>query len=1286
EIEAILEQLAAEQPFAAETTLQLYSIKDLGPSAITVLSESAPNASISTGANPDQIAVVASVADHDRLSKVLAQLVAARSQEGKKTLAIFDIHGTDPTAVQAVLQPLLDDDVQLTVDPTGRLLYVRAFADKQDVIKATVEQITSNLNPDGDLETKTYMVGTPNADEAQEVLLALYPDATIVTDRDRKLIVATATAEQHVRIGEIAEQISGVDMVENAPYPVVYRTNNVSAVYTEELLGNLFSRLDDVRLAVNDRTGRLVAVARKDQHKVIDDLINQFDGDSATEIQRDLAVYRVLPLDGLTVKDALEPMVSRDVIISAGRRSDQILVSAPPDEQQQIAKLVQQITMAHAGGTTLQLYSIKDLGPSAITVLSESAPNASVSAGANPDQVAVVASAADHDRLSNVLAQLVAARSQEGEKTLEIFDIHRTDPVAVQAVLEPLLESGVELTVDSTGRRLYVRAFAEQHDMIKATVEQITSNLQQDGDLETRTYVVGAPNADEAQEVLLALYPEATIVTDSDRKLIVATATVEQHVRIAEITEQIAGVDMVANSAYPVVYRTNNVSAAYTEELLGNLFSRLDDVRLAVNDRTGRVVAVAREDQHKVIQDMISQFDADPTDEIKRDLAVYRVLPLDGLTVKEALEPLVSKDVTISSGERSDQILVSAPPDEQQQIASMIQQITMSRVGAGVETRTYQMSRGEADEAQEALQALFPNATLVTDAGREVLVATASAEEHETIDQVVQQMTGTVRTANSPVPKTYRLKQADGYVVLDVLEDLFLRDDEVRLSLDEIAQTVVAVARPDQHETIAALLEDLDPQDGMNVRRLEMYPVDEMDGGIVSEVVDSVVQEKDRGAKVVFEAASDSLLVTTTVAGHEAATNTIERFRNPEPRQIEVFQLAYLEPRTAQTAIDSMISSRFQHAATRPNIHADEDMQQLWVQASASQIAEMRSLMVKMGEVGLSVGADSSNRNLRVIPVGDDVGGAIKRIQDLWPKLRKNPIRVLRPGQKSVPGQFSVPPEDLEEPQGQGSLPATETDEQATVQDGDTQIDAPVVIMPGDGRLTIASDDPEALDQMESLLRAIYSRPAGGRNRDFSIYQLTNAGASDVTTTLQQVFDDTEGLVSFGHVVMVPDERLNSLIVYASRSDRSRIEQLLEVLDSDQFEDTRRAYVTIVIPVQYTDAGRIEDVLKGVYRPQLTAGGARSTISIPKGVPSQVATVLRQINAAAAAPLLTIEVQTDTNSLVVKAPQDLLDEVSELVTSLDEVSQTSRARGLTLLPLKKIKAGRVMEILGDVLN
>ncbi len=1281
-IKSAIEQLDSDIDGNTEIKLMVYPVKGIDPvNAVQLLSSEVPRATVIHDTTGQTLIVRARLSHQQQVAELLDALRSASAPLTERTVVVYPMLHGNTSAEQTFFQNAFPDST-VVIDPLAQTMTALATTQDHEAIRRAVEAMSDAAGEAG-AEVKTYPIADADVPGVTAMLATAVPSAKIVF-ADEKLL-AWGQAQDHAIIMNIVEG------TRSAPEHRSITAFDVSEIGIATGQSVLAQVAPEISFLQGTDGKSLIGWVDDGTRERIEETLGQLSGSPAANADRTLRFYDIETAGGSNAQTVLATTVP-GVSFTATTDGNRLLALVSPEEHQKIEATLTQLTAEKpfAAETTLQLYSIRGLGPSAVTVLSQSVPAVSITTGARSDQIAVVATPADHERLSKVLAQLVAAKSPIQKKTLAIFDLHGTDPAAVQTVLQPLLDADVQLTVDPTGRRLYVRAFEEKQDLIKATIDQVTSTLTPAGELETRTYVVGAPNADEAQEVLLALYPDATIVTDSDRKLIVATATAEQHVRISEIAEQIAGVDMAENAAYPVVYKTNNVSVAYTEDLLEDLFGRLDNVRLAVNDKTGRLVAVARKDQHKVIQDLISQFDGDPTEEIKRDLAVYRVLPLDGLTVKEALEPLVSKDVTISTGKRSDQILVSAPPDEQQQIASLIEQITMSRVGgSGVETKTYQMSRGEADQAQEALQALFPNATLVTDAGREVLVATASVEEHKTIEQVVQQMTGKARTANSPVPKTYRLNQADGYVVLDVLEALFLRADEVRLSLDDVNQTVVAIARPDQHETIATLLVDLDPQGGNSVRKLQMYPVLEMDGNIISEVVDSVLQEEDRGAKVLYESATGSLFVTATATGHEAVAQTIAGFRSPESRQIEVFQLAYLEPRVAQMAIDRMISSRFLHAATRPHIHADEDMQQLWVQASPGQIVEMRSLMVKMGEVGLDAGADSSNRNLRVIPVGDDVEGAIMRIQDLWPKLRKNPIKVLHPGQKNVPGQFSVPSEEISEPQGQDNVPDSKTakqDSAPTAQQGDSQLIKPVVIMPGNGRLTIASDDPAALDQMESLLRAIYSRPAGGRNRDFSIYQLTNAGASDVATTLQQIFDDTEGLVSFGHVAMVPDERLNSLIVYASRSDRNRIEQLLEVLDSDKFEDTKRAYVTRVIPVLYTDAGRVEDVLEGVYRPQLTAGGARSTISIPKGVPSEVATVLRQINAAAAAPLLTIEVQTDTNSLVVKAPQDLLDEVSELVASLDEVSQTSRARGLTLLPLKKTKAARVMEILGDVLD
>lgn len=1106
-VTATLAQLAEEKPFAPERSLKLYSIANAGPTATTVLAEAVPEAIISAGSRPDQIAVVATETDHENITKTLDQLTTAAGDIPDKVLATYDIVGTDPTAVQTVLQSLVDDDVQLTVDAMGRRLFVRALPDDQAEVKAAIEKITSGLKTNDRLETKTYLVGAPNADEAQEVLLALYPDATIVTDADRKLIVATATPDQHKMIETIAHQIAGSGTVENAPHPVVYPINNVAAEYAEDLIDDLFTSRDGVRLAVNERTGRLVAVAREDQHRLIKEVIENFDGEPVEEVPKELAVYRVAPLDGPTVQTALEPLVSKDVKLSSKVKSSEIFVTAPAEEQKKISALIRQLTTSRMGGEQVETKTY---------------------------------------------------RFQKG------------DADAAQSALQALFPEAV-LVTDRLDRVLVATASPEQHKTILTVVDQM-NGLKTDETLETRTYRLQKGDADAAQSALKALFPDTVLVTDRLDKVLVATATPEQHQTIASVVDQMNGIK---------------------------------------------------------------------TDE-------------------------------------------------------------------NLQTKSYRMGTGDADEAQSALTALLPDAVMVTDRRASVLIATATPDQHDTIKSIVGQMNGETSPDDRPVPKNYALNQADGFTILEVLENLFTTADDVRLSLDDVNQTIVAVARPAQQSIIEKTLAGIDPAEGAAALSLKVYPVGNLDQGQVRQVVDDMLRDRVPGSRVHHEGATGNLLITTNQEGHNLVDQTIKRFGTPEPREMEVFQLSYLEPRTAQAAIDRMISSRYHSHMSRPILHVDEDTQQLWVQASKQQLSDMRTLLTKMGETGLDVTA-TRNPNLRTVPFGGSTNDALQKVQDLWPRLRNNPLKILPPAQNIPPtngsGQFSIPDKEADEeaeaentsrrapapvktpaPEQQTETPKNETGAGALRLTEADEPTPPVVIVPGAGRMTIASDDAEALDQLESLLRALDSRVGGGRNRDFSVYQLTNAGASDLATVLQQVFDDSEGLLNFGQVVMVPDERLNVLIVYASRSDRGRIEQLIEVLDSDRLEDSRRAYQTEILPLQYASASRIEDVVQGVYKAQMTAGGARSTIAIPKGVPSDVAAVLRQINAAASSPLLTVEVQTDTNSLILKAPQALLDEVKDLIEKLDTASKTTRARGVTLFPLKKTNSARVMEILGDVLD
>ena len=468
-----------------------------------------------------------------------------------------------------------------------------------------------------------------------------------------------------------------------------------------------------------------------------------------------------------------------------------------------------------------------------------------------------------------------------------------------------------------------------------------------------------------------------------------------------------------------------------------------------------------------------------------------------------------------------------------------------------------------------------------------------------------------------------------------------------------------------------------------------------------------------------------------TVQSFQEQLDRVDTELHRDPREVDVIQLRMLAATSAKMSIEGLFRDATTNAAELPLIEADDDTQQLLIRASPRQLQDIRTLLIRMGETGLSAGAagEGAGRSLRVIPIQGDVDAALQKIQKLWPRLRSNPLRIMRPvggentgagpddaqpqaaqpqkpqadsdqpadhdtGQGSPgpdqppreesrpgPAQFSVPPESVGgEAEGTGRASTDSTSPHPAA-------DRPaVIIVAGAGRLTIASDDREALDQMEGLLRTVLASPGGNRNRDFAVFPLRNAGADDIARTLRSVYESRAGILAFGSVVLVPESRMNALIVYGSRADRERIAQLLEVLDSEKLPDSGRAFRTQVVPVRYSDAQRIEAVLRGAYRAELVAGGARQTIDIPSGVPASVASVLRQINAAASSPLLTIEVQQDTNSLVLKAPQTLLDEVTELIARLDETASTSRARGITLVPLRRTNATRVMRMIRQVLD
>jgi type II secretory pathway component GspD/PulD (secretin) len=242
-------------------------------------------------------------------------------------------------------------------------------------------------------------------------------------------------------------------------------------------------------------------------------------------------------------------------------------------------------------------------------------------------------------------------------------------------------------------------------------------------------------------------------------------------------------------------------------------------------------------------------------------------------------------------------------------------------------------------------------------------------------------------------------------------------------------------------------------------------------------------------------------------------------------------------------------------------------------------------------------------------------------------------------------------------------------------------------VTPGDGSVIIASDDVEALDQLESLLRALSQRPDRVFG-DYLIHPLQNASAPDIAEILRRLFseDASRGRGGPANVVVVSDQRLNAVIVHASRAERTVIAGLIEALDSGEAIESLATMKPKLIPVRNTRASRIASVVREVYKAQLTSGGGRPQIPVPAQTPAPLAAIIQQINATNAGPALTLGLDENINALVVMAPTPLLTEITQLVASLDDTAARDSYRSIRVVPLRKTNSKQMQQALEAALK
>ena len=249
----------------------------------------------------------------------------------------------------------------------------------------------------------------------------------------------------------------------------------------------------------------------------------------------------------------------------------------------------------------------------------------------------------------------------------------------------------------------------------------------------------------------------------------------------------------------------------------------------------------------------------------------------------------------------------------------------------------------------------------------------------------------------------------------------------------------------------------------------------------------------------------------------------------------------------------------------------------------------------------------------------------------------------------------------------------------------------PVTITRGPGgEWIVTSPDTEALDRLEELI----ARSAATSPGSFQIFRLKYAWASTVASILKDVFkvrekqtrgypwwwddygredDSDEDRVRLSKrrpVKIISDIDTNSILVMgADAGQLKRMDELIAFYDQPEPTDARSARRTETFKIRYSKAGVIAETIKEVYRDLLSANDKALISPQQQQQPrsqrySGYAFAQESETGAARMPtfkgLISIGVDELSNTLVVSAPEYLMESITKIVKELDEAAPAER--------------------------
>ncbi|MDB4770747.1 general secretion pathway protein [bacterium] len=540
---------------------------------------------------------------------------------------------------------------------------------------------------------------------------------------------------------------------------------------------------------------------------------------------------------------------------------------------------------------------------------------------------------------------------------------------------------------------------------------------------------------------------------------------------------------------------------------------------------------------------------------------------------------------------------------------------------------------------------------------------------------------------SKPVFQTHSVRSADSATVFDVLQTLLAGTPDARIAIDPKTNAIVAWARPETQEVIVRSIIEMEGS-GQDFKVIDLQRLDPAQALLTINKFFGITEEGGEGPIVDGDPTTGKLWIRGTTD----QITLVEKL------------LTELEGNDSLGALSEKV--RILPYTGRAAEEALGQVEALWpVTGRANKIRTISPSRTRSGYTPRSDMPRTRERSDTIIEAPDarfvpkptsDAGQHRFVTEPLSPQIAAPLTTAVQGG--------STP--EVASPSDAKAVPQT------TIKVGG----ADIVVQFTPAGMIIASDDTAALDAFQSLMDSVASPSALASDLPTIIWlkyikadvaaELISSVLGGAESSISSAVDSVAGglgggmlgllgglgglggggdtsatksvLTSTGSVNIVPDARLNALIVQANAIDLQMIQLILEKVDiAESPEDIEIVAKPALIPVIYQEAEDVANIVKSLLGDRIagaqSSGGRGGGGGQPS--PQDFIAALRGggrggrggggDSAASERSKISVAVDAKSNSLVVIAtPQDF-SEIEDLVQQLDQSSMVTEETIMT---------------------